>query len=129
MKTLTCMLKAKHSALIVIIIFAVYMASSFDVCNYPSQPEPSDKGYIFSSSWTEHLHTSECYAVYYETGAFAQGINWISQGGPPDLSRDCMVVGDKYYTIAEPVTAALLVPFYTAGNLLWAQIISYAQSW
>jgi hypothetical protein len=118
MKTLPCLFKDKRSALIVIVIFTVYMTSSFDVCNYPSQPEPSDKGYIFSSDWTEHLHTSECYAVYYETAAFAQGRNWISQGGPPDLSRDCVVVGDKYYTIAEPVTAAFLVPFYTVGNWL-----------
>ena len=118
MKTLSCLFKDKRAAVIVIVIFAVYMASSFDVCNYPSQPEPSDKGYIFSSNWVEHLHTSECYAVYYETGAFAQGRNWISQGGPPDLSRDFVVVGDKYFTIAEPVTAALLVPFYTGGNLL-----------
>ena len=56
MKTLSWLFKNKHYALIVIVIFAVYMASSFDVCNYPSQPEPSDKGYIFSSDWTEHLH-------------------------------------------------------------------------
>ena len=53
---------------------------------------------------------------------------WISQGGPPDLSRDFVVVGDKYYTIAEPVTAALLVPFYTVGNLLLGSTLSYPLS-
>ena len=84
----------------------------------PVNPNPATKATFSAPTGPSICTTSECYAVYYETGAFAQGRNWISQGGPPDLSRDFVVVGDKYYTIAEPVTAALLVPFYTVGNLL-----------
>ncbi len=118
MKTPTWLTKNKAAILIVAVILTVYFASAFDVCSYPSQPQPSDKGYIFSPGWVEHLHTSECYAVYYQTAAFAHGRSWITQGVHPDLSIDCVLIGNRYYQIAEPVTAALLVPFYTAGNLL-----------
>ncbi len=118
MNTSIWLAKNKAAFLIVAVIFIVYFASAFDVCNYPSQPEPSDKGYIFSPGWVEHLHTSECYAVYYQAGAFSEGRTWITQGVHPDLSTDCVQIGDKYYQVAEPVAAALLVPFYTAGNLL-----------
>ena len=100
--------------LIAAVILAVYVASSFDVCSYPGLSEATDKGFIFSSNWTEHLHSSECYAVFYQTAAFYEGRNWLSQGEPPDLSRDCIMIGDKYYAVEEPVTAALLVPFYAA---------------
>lgn len=105
-------------ALIMAIFLTIYIGSSFDVCNYPGLPEADDKGFIFSSSWTEHLHSSECYAVFYQTSAFFEGRNWLSQGEPPDLSRDCVMIGDKYYAVEEPVAAALLVPFYAAGYLL-----------
>jgi hypothetical protein len=107
--------------LIVIVILAIYIASSYDICNYPGLPEATDKGFIFSSNWTEHLHSSECYAVFYQTAAFYEGRTWLSQGQPPDLSRDCVIIGDKYYAVEEPVTAALLVPFYAAGNLLFGE--------
>jgi hypothetical protein len=119
MKVPVWLSKNKSVFLIVIVIFAVYFATSFDVCNYPSQPQPSDKGFIFDSAWTEHLHTSECYAVYYQTGAFASGRTWITQDMPPDLSRDVASVDGKYYAIAEPVTSAMLVPFYAVGNALF----------
>lgn len=108
--------------LIFAVILTIYIASSFDVCNYPGLPEATDKGFIFSSNWTEHLHSSECYAVFYQTCAFFEGRNWLSQGQPPDLSRDCVMIGDKYYAVEEPVTAALLVPFYAAGNLLFSEV-------
>jgi hypothetical protein len=119
MKVPVSLSKNKSVFLIITLIFAVYFASSFDVCNYPSQPQPSDKGFIFASTWTEHLHTSECYAVYYQTGAFASDRTWITQDTPPDLSRDVISVDGKYYAIAEPVTSAMLVPFYAIGNALF----------
>ncbi len=110
----------KHTVIVALIILVVYFATSFDVCNYPSQPEPNDKGFIFSGSWNpEHLHTSECYAVFYQTAAFSEGRTWITEGVPPDLSTDCVEVAGKYYQVAEPVTAALLVPFYTMGHLFF----------
>ena len=119
MKTSKWLQTNKAAILIIVVIFTVYIASSFDVCNYPSQPEANDKGYIFSPSWNpEHLHTSECYAVYYQAAAFSEGRTWITQGVHPDLSIDCVAIGDKYYQIAEPVAAALLVPFYTVGHLI-----------
>ncbi len=119
MQTPSWIQKNKAAVFIAAVVFVIYVASSFDVCNYPSQPEPSDKGFIFSASWNpEHLHTSECYAVYYQTQAFSEGRTWITQGVQPDLSIDCIEINGKYYQIAEPITAALLVPFYSAGNLL-----------
>ncbi len=114
----TWLAKQKIPAIIFLVIFTTYIATSFDVCTYPSQPEASDKGFIFGTTWVEHLHTHECYAIYYQTGALLEGRTYLTVNNPPDLTRDCVLIGDKYYALGEPVPAAMLLPFYAIGSVI-----------
>lgn len=109
-------LENKTVLAIFIFIFLVYILSSFDVCWFPGGPQ--DKGFVFGSDWTEHLHSSEGWTVYYQTGAFYEGRSWLSKDSPPEYSVDSVKIGEYYYAIAEPVTAGLLLPFYAFGRLL-----------
>lgn len=114
-KSINILLRAKSSVLIFTIIFAVYTLSSFDVCWFPGVgPE---KGFVFSSNWTEHLHSSEEFTVYYQISSLYEGRIWLSKDAPPEYSVDSTKIGDYYYALAEPVTAALLLPFYTIAKL------------
>ena len=105
-------------AVIFVVVFAVYLLSSFDVCWVDVPGKGTDKGFVFSSSWTEHLHSSEEWAIYYQIQAFSEGRAWISQGSPPPLTGDVFNIGNNYYAYAEPVTAMFLLPFYSMGQLL-----------
>jgi hypothetical protein len=116
-KTIAKILKTKTSILIFALIFAVYILSSFDVCWFPG--ETPDKGFVFSPNWAEHLHSSEEWTIYYQTNAFFEGRIWLSEYAPPEFSVDSVKIGDYYYALAEPVTAGLLLPFYTLGQLLF----------
>ena len=116
-KTITKIFENKASILIFALIFTVYIISSFDVCWFPG--ESTDKGFIFSSNWTEHLHSSEGWTIYYQTQAFYEGRIWLSEYSPPEFAADSVKIGDYYYALAEPVTAGLLLPFYTLGQLLF----------
>jgi hypothetical protein len=102
--------------LIFAIIFAVYILSSFDVCWFPG--DGLDKGFVFGPNWAEHLHSSEEWTVYYQTNAFYDGRIWLSKYSSPEFSVDSVKIGDYYYALTEPVTAGLLLPFYTLGQLL-----------
>ncbi|GEM_PF-3349671 len=104
--------------IIFVVVFAVYLLSSFDVCWVDVPEKGADKGFVFSSSWAEHLHSSEEWAIYYQVQAFSEGRAWLSQGSPPPLAGDVYNIGDKYYAYAEPVTAMFLLPFYSMGQLL-----------
>jgi hypothetical protein len=104
-------------AVIFVVVFAVYLLSSFDVCWVDVPGKGADKGFVFSSSWTEHLHSSEEWAIYYQIQAFSEGRAWLSQGSPPPLTGDVFNIGNKYYAYAEPVTAMFLLPFYSMGQM------------
>jgi len=109
--------KKKTCIVLFVIVFLVYVLSSFDVCWFPG--EAQDKGFVFSSNWVEHLHSSEGWTVYYQTEAFFEGRSWLSKDFPPEFSVDSVKIGDYYYALAEPVTAGLLLPFYGLGQLLF----------
>ncbi len=93
--------------LIFAVIFAVFILSSFDVCWFPG--ETADKGFVFASNWTEHLHSSEEFTVYYQTAAFYEGRNWLTEDNLPEYSVDSIMIGNHSYALAEPATAALLL--------------------
>jgi hypothetical protein len=116
-KTFVEISKTRSSILIFAIILAVYILSSFDVCWFPGKG--LDKGFVFSSNWAEHLHSSEEWTIYYQTNAFYEGRIWLSEYSPPEFSVDSVKIGDYYYALTEPVTASLLLPFYTLGQLLF----------
>lgn len=116
-KTVTKILKTKVSMALVAIVFLVYVFSSFDICWFPSGSQ--DKGFVFSSNWTEHLHSSEEWTIYNQIRAFYEGKSWLSKDSPPDFSADTIKIGDYYYALAEPATAGLLLPFYALGQLLF----------
>jgi len=114
-KTVNKILKSKTSILIFIIIFSVYILSAFDICWFPGNS--TDKGFVFSNNWEEHLHSSEEWTIYYQTNAFYEGRVWLTEYSPPEFSVDSVKIGDRYYALAEPVTAGLLLSFYTLGQL------------
>ncbi len=116
-KVIAKILKTKTSIFIFGIIFAIYTLSSFDVCWFPG--EAPDKGLVFSPNWAEHLHSSEEWTIYYQTNAFSEGRIWLSKYDPPEFSVDSIKIGDYYYALAEPVTPALLLPFYNLGQLIF----------
>jgi len=107
--------------LIFVVVFAVYLISSFDVCWVDVSVKGADKGFIFDSSWTEHLHSSEEWAIFYQIQAFSQGRAWLSQGSRPPNTLDVFKIGNKYYAYAEPMTAIALLPFYCIGNMIAGQ--------
>jgi len=117
-KTMRRILGAKSSLLIFVVIFAVFLLSSFDVCWFPG--EAADKGFVFASNWTEHLHSSEEFTVYYQTAAFYEGRNWLTESTLPVYSVDSIMIGNHSYALAEPVTAALLLPFYAFSRIFSA---------
>ena len=116
-KIISKILKTKISILIFVIIFFIYILSSFDVCWFSG--EAPDKGFVFSPNWEEHLHSSEEWTIYYQISAFSEGRIWLSRYNSPEFSVDCIKIGDYYYALSEPVTAGLLLPFYTLGQFIF----------
>ncbi len=117
---------SKHGSLITItiismIVLAVYLSSSFDLCWFSVPGKSLDKGFVFSGSWTEHLHSSEEWAVFYQVEAFYHGRIWLSQSLPPNNTVDTCKIGNYYYALVEPATALFLLPFYTIGNSLFGE--------
>ncbi len=110
-------MRRRSDAVIFVVVFAVYLLSSFDVCWVDVPGKGTDKGFVFSSSWTEHLHSSEEWAIYYQIQAFSEGRAWLSQGSPPPSTMDVFNIGNNYYAYAEPLTAMFLLPFYSMGQL------------
>lgn len=106
---------ARSIIIIFTFVFVIYILTSFDVCYFPGAT--TKKGFIFSPDWTEHLHSSEEYTVYYQTGAFSEGRIWLTKGDLPANSVDSIMIGNYSYALAEPVAAAMLLPFYTVGKL------------
>lgn len=105
---------AKNIIIIFTFVFVIYILSSYDVCYFPG--ETTDKGFVFSPNWTEHLHSSEEYTVYYQTAAFSEGRIWLTMDTLP-ANSDSIMIGNYSYALAEPVAAAMLSPFYTVGKL------------
>ena len=112
---------AKSIIIIFTFVFVIYILSSYDVCFFPG--EIADKGFVFSPSWTEHLHSSEEYTVYYQTAAFSEGRIWLTMDTLPANSVDSIMIGNYSYALAEPVAAAMLLPFYTVGKLFLANFL------
>ncbi len=109
--------KSRTIILIFAIIFAVYLFSSFDVCWFTVPRKSIDKGFVFGSGWTEHLHSSEEWAIFYQVDALYHGRAWLSQYVPPNFTVDICKVGDYYFALVEPITAFFLLPFYALGQL------------
>ncbi len=107
---------AKSIIIIFTFVFVVYILSSFDVCYFPGAS--TEKGFVFSPDWTEHLHSSEEYTVYYQIVAFSEGRIWLTKDALPANSVDSIMIGNYSYALSEPVAAAMLSPFYTVGKLL-----------
>jgi hypothetical protein len=117
-KTFSKLSSTKSVTIIIVAIFLVYILSSFDVCWVDVPGKGTDKGFVFSPGWTEHLHSSEGWAVYYQIQAFSKGRAWLSESSPPPFSTDVFNIGTHYYAYAEPLTAAFLLPFYSIGQLI-----------
>jgi hypothetical protein len=113
-------IESKHALLLFFIVFVVYMISSFDVCWFFGGENGIgiNSGFVFSSSWSEHLHSSEGWSIYYQVKALYEGRVWISQGAPPAIGVDFFGIGDYYYSPFEPLVAIMLLPFYALGNSL-----------
>ncbi len=112
------MKRSKTVILISAVVLAVYLFSSFDMCWFPVAGRGLDKGFVFGAGWSEHLHSSEEFSIFYQISALYDGRIWLSQGAPPANTVDVTRVGDHYFMLAEPVTAFLLLPFYALGKIL-----------
>ncbi len=119
-KFYTKIIKYKSVLLIFCIIFVVYLISSFDVCWFFGGDNGigKDCGFVFDQSWSEHLHSSEGWSIYYQVKALYEGRVWLSQGVPPNIGVDFFRIGDYYYSPFEPLVPITLLPFYAIGNFL-----------
>lgn len=117
-KILTKIIEDKGLLLIFAIVLVIYISSSFDVCWFFGGEEGIgiDSGFVFGSSWSEHLHSSEGWSIYYQVQSLSEGRVWLSQGQPPTIGVDFFRIGEYYYSPFEPAIAIMLVPFYIIGN-------------
>jgi len=117
-RLLTKIIENKSILIIFVIVFVVYIFSSFDVCWFFGGENGIgiDSGFVFGSSWNEHLHSSEGWIIYYQTQSLYEGRVWLTQGEPPAIGVDFFSIGEYYYAPFEPLIAIMLVPFYTLGN-------------
>lgn len=117
-KIFTKIIEDKSILLIFAIVFVIYILSSFDVCWFFGGENNIgiNSGFVFGSSWNEHLHSSEGWSIYYQVQALTEGRVWLSQGAPPTIGVDFFRIGEYYYSPFEPLTAIMLVPFYALGN-------------
>ena len=117
-KIFTKIIEDKSILLIFVLIFVIYILSSFDVCWFFGGEGGIgiDSGFVFGSSWREHLHSSEGWSIYYQVQALIEGRVWLSQGAPPAIGVDFFRIGDYYYSPFEPLVAIMLLPFYVLGK-------------
>jgi len=108
----------KRSILVFAVVLAIHVFSSFDICWFFVSEGITDNGFVFSSSWREHLHSSEEWAIYYQIQALREGRPWLSHGSPPKVTTDVFRIGEYYYAPFEPLTAFMLLPFYMVGEAL-----------
>jgi hypothetical protein len=114
----TKLLKAKSCIFILVIVFFTCLLSAFDVCWFFVNEGVTDNGFVFGSSWNEHLHSSEGWTIYHQVEALNEGRIWLSRDAPPDFSADFIRIGNYYYAPFEPLVAILLLPFYALGEAL-----------
>jgi len=118
MSLLKGILGRRRSALIFAAVFVIHIVSSFDICWFLADGGEWRhlRGFVFSSTWREHLHSSEEWAVYYQVQALREGRVWLGRGSPPKVSTDVFQIGEYYYAPFEPLAALALFPYHLVGE-------------